>query len=297
MSVILSQTKRNAKIYFKDKGLFFMSLITPIILLVLFITFLADVYKDSFRACLPEGLEISDKVINAIAGGQVVSSLLAVSCVTVAFCSNLIMVADKVSGARRDILMSPIKKSSLAISYYLASAAATLIITLTATSLCFIYLAFVGWYLSACEAFLIIFDVILLTLFGVSLSSVVIVFLSTNGQASAVGSIVSSIYGFVCGAYMPMSSFPEWLQKVVMFLPGTYGTSLFRNHCLAGIYRELDSCGVGVEYVEALKDSVDCNIYFFGTKVEVWVMYLVLALFIAVCVGAYVLINILKKEK
>lgn len=296
MNTTILQTRRNVKVYFKDKGLFFMSLITPMILLVLFVTFLANVYKDSFISYFPSDFEVSDRLINGMVGGQIISSLLAVSCVTVAFCSNLIMVADKTTGARHDLLISPVKKSSLAISYYLASVVSTLIITLTATALCFIYLAAVGWFLSVGEAFLLLLDVVLLTLFGVSLSSVVNVFLSTDGQASAVGSIVSSAYGFICGAYMPIASFPEWLQKVVMFLPGTYGTSLIRNHALAGVYRELENLGCGTEYIEGLKTSVDCNIYFFDGKVEIWVMYLVLASFTAACIAAYVLINVLKKK-
>lgn len=44
--------KRNIKLFFKDKGLFFVSLITPIILLILFVTFLANVYEDSFRSAI-----------------------------------------------------------------------------------------------------------------------------------------------------------------------------------------------------------------------------------------------------
>ena len=40
--------KRNIKLFFKDKGVFFTSLITPLILLVLYVTFLGNVYKDSF---------------------------------------------------------------------------------------------------------------------------------------------------------------------------------------------------------------------------------------------------------
>ena len=36
--------QRNTKLYFKDKGMFFTSLITPVILLVLYATFLANVY-------------------------------------------------------------------------------------------------------------------------------------------------------------------------------------------------------------------------------------------------------------
>lgn len=87
--------KRNIKLFFKDKGMFFTSLITPVILLVLYATFLANVYRDSFVSNIPEMIKIGDSVIDATVGGQLVSSLLAVSCVTVAFCSNLLMVQDK----------------------------------------------------------------------------------------------------------------------------------------------------------------------------------------------------------
>ena len=39
--------RRNCKLFFKDKAMFFTSLITPMILLVLYATFLAKVYRDA----------------------------------------------------------------------------------------------------------------------------------------------------------------------------------------------------------------------------------------------------------
>ena len=56
--------KRNIKLFFKDKGMFFSSLITPLILLLLYATFLAKVYRDSFVASLPDGFVLTDSVIN-----------------------------------------------------------------------------------------------------------------------------------------------------------------------------------------------------------------------------------------
>ncbi len=47
--------KRNVNMFFKDKGTFFTSLITPIILLVLYATFLYNVYEDSFASAFPPG--------------------------------------------------------------------------------------------------------------------------------------------------------------------------------------------------------------------------------------------------
>jgi len=297
MNSIWMLTRRDAKVYFRDKGLFFTSLVTPLILLILFVTFLADVYKDSFTSGLPAGFAVPDGLPDAMAGAQACSSLLATSCVTVAFCANLVMISDKANGARKDLLMSPVKRSYLAISYFLASGIATLIVTFAATGLSFVYLAIVGWYLSVSEALLFILDVFLLTLFGVSLSAVVNSFLRTQAQASATGAIVSSAYGFLCGAYMPLSSSPEWLQNALMFLPGTYGTSLLRNNALAGIYRELEQASVPEEAISALRESVDCDLYFFGAKVEQPVMYVVLVSFIVLCTVLYLLLDALRKEE
>ena len=48
MKVVLTLIKRNIKLFFKDKGMFLTALITPAILLVLYATFLSNVYRDSF---------------------------------------------------------------------------------------------------------------------------------------------------------------------------------------------------------------------------------------------------------
>ena len=285
MKTFSSMTKRNVKLFFKDKAMFFTSLITPMILLVLYMTFLAKVYRDSFATAVPDGLELDAKLVNGMVGGEILSSILAVCCVTVAFCSNLLMVNDKVSGARKDLLISPTKKSTFALSYYIATLFSTLIISVVATVACFVYVACQGWYLSFVDVLLVFLDVFLLTMFGTALSSCVNVFLSTNGQASAVGTIVSAGYGFICGAYMPISSFGTGLQTVLGFLPGTYGTSLLRNHALAGVFREMAKQHYPADVIEKIKDSVDCNLYFFENKVSIGAMYGILIGSIVLFIG------------
>ena len=290
--------KRNTKLYFKDKAMFFTSLITPVILLVLYATFLRNVYVESFRSALDAaGVTVSEALINGCVGGQLVSSLLAVSCVTVAFCSNLLMIQDKVSGARHDLTVAPVKPGTLALGYYISTLVSSLTVNLAAAAVSMGYLAFTGWYLSAGDVLFILLDVVLLVLFGTALSSCVSFPLSTNGQGSAVGTVVSAGYGFVCGAYMPISSFSDGLQKVLSFLPGTYGTSLLRNHALRGVFEEMSSQGFPNEVVEAIRDSVDCNLYFFGNKVAQGPMYLILAAAIVLALGIYVGINILAQKK
>lgn len=291
MKIFFSLTARNIKLFLKDKGLFLVSMITPAILLVLYVTFLADVYRDSMPSDLPE------KLINGLVSGEVTSSMLSVICVTVAFCSNLIMVQDKLSGADKDFAVTPVKKSVLAISYYISTLTVTLLICFVAMSLCFIYMGCSGWYLSAGDVFLLISDIILLALFGTALSSVINCFVNTQGQASAVGTIVSAGYGFFCGAYMPIYSLGSGMQKFLGFLPGTYGTSLVRNHTLGGAIRAVEDLGAPQEVIKGIMDSTDCNLYFFGDEVSIAAKYLVLVLTIVVLIGLYILINYLQAKK
>lgn len=291
MNTISILIKRNIKLFFKDKAMFFTSMITPAILLVLYVTFLGNVYRDSFLSIMPEGFTVPEKLINGLVGGELISSLLAVSCVTVAFCSNMLMVQDKVTGVIKDLTVSPVKPATLSLAYYVANLVSTLIICYSACALSLIYVAVVGWYLTLSDVLLLILDVTLLVLFGNAFSSVINFFLSSQGQISAVGTVVSSGYGFICGAYMPISSFSSGLQKVIACLPGTYGTALCRSHAIGSALSKMQNYGVPNEVTEGIKDALDCNVYFFDKSVSVGVMYLILIAAIAVLLSVYVLLN------
>ncbi len=297
MKTAVILVKRNVKLFFKDKGMFFTALITPVILLVLYATFLGNVYRDSFIAGLPDTVQLSDRLLDGLVGGQLVSSILSVSCITVAFSANFLMVQDKANGALKDFTISPVRAEILSLSYYTATLLSTLTICFSAAALSLAYVAIVGWYMSFADVLLVLFDVLLLSLFGTALSSIINYFLSTQGQISAVGSIISAGYGFICGAYMPISSFSDGLQDVLLFLPGTYGTSLFRNHALRGALSEMRNEGVPDEAIEQLRNMLDCNLYFFDNKVSEPVMYLVLGLTVTALVAIYVLMNVLRKVK
>lgn len=294
--MLISMIKRNIKIFFKDKGMFFAALITPIILLVLYTTFLGSVYEDSIRSAFPEGFEISDGIIGAAVGGQLISSILAVCCITTAFSSNMLMVQDKVNGTRKDLTVTPVKSSVLALSYYIATMLSTLIIAFTALGAGLIYIHSLGWYLTFSDILHLAADTVLLVLFGTALSSIVNIFISTQGQISAVGTVVSAGYGFLCGAYMPISSFGEGLRKFLSFLPGTYGTSLLRNHAMGGAFNEIRK-SLPDELVDKIMEAFDCKLYFSENEVTSGNMYIYLTVSVIVLIIAYILINSIYERK
>lgn len=295
-ATFISLVKRNVTLFFKDKALFFTSLITPLILLVLYGTFLWNVYEESFLSAVQSfGGTIELKLVKGCVGGELLSSLLAVSCVTVSFCANMLMVQDKIGGAYRDFKMTPLKSSTLALSYYVATLLSTLLISLSALVAGLAFIAFKGWYLSFGDVAAIFLDVVLLTSFGTALSSFICYFLTSQGQISAVGTIVSSVYGFICGAYMPIAQFPVGLQKVLLFLPGTYGTSLLRTHCMGGAFREMAK--LFPQQIDGIRRGVDSILYFFGHRVGVFASYAVLVGAIVVLLAAYCIVVYLKNKQ
>ena len=304
--------RRNTALFFKDKGMLFTSLITPVILLVLYATFLGNVYRDAFLSGFEQiGFAVSDEmkhIIDGCVGGQLTSSLLAVSCITVSFCSNLLMVQDKVTGARADLTITPVSPSQLALGYYITTAAVTWGMCMFATAAGLGYIAAIGWYLSVADALWLVADVTLLVLFGTAMSSIVCYFLSSQGQISAVGSIVSSCYGFLCGVYMPISSFGEGLREVLSYLPFTYATSLLRNHAMRGSFSALEDYFASFDYpapakdallgaVDGMRSSTDCTVYFKGEAVSEGAMLAYLAGATVLLMAVYLLINLISQKR
>ncbi len=296
MKEITALVSRNRKLFFKDKGMLFSSMITPAILIVLYATFLANVYKDSFVSATKDMIDLSDKIINGTVAAQLAAALLAVSCVTVTFCVNLTMVQDRASGARKDFDVSPVSKTKIYIGYFLSTVLNSLMVNGTALALCLLYILKMGWYMSVSDVIFVIMDMIFLVLFGSTLSSIVSYPLKTQGQLSAVGTIVSAGYGFVCGAYMPISNFSSGLQKALSYLPGTYGTSLVKNHMLNGVYKEMADTGMPSEAVTVIRNTLDCNPVFRGHVVSVPQMYLIMAGSILVFGAAYLLIIMIRER-
>lgn len=296
MKTVFALVRRNRQLFFRDKGMLMSSLITPLILIVLYATFLANVYKDSFQSALPEFLEIEDKIINGTVAAQLTAALLAVSCITVTFCVNLTMVQDKAFGTRKDFNVSPVKKPVIYIGYFFATVLNSLMVNGLALVVCMGYMAKMGWYMTVTDVLWVILDMVLLVLFGAVLSSLVCYPLKTQGQMSAVGTIVSAGYGFICGAYMPISNFGEGLQKFLSFLPSTYGTSMLKNHMMRGVFEEMEDIGFPEEVVDGIATSLDCNPKFFDHVVTVNEMILVMAASVVVLGGLYILLTCTREK-
>jgi len=296
LSDLFFLVRRNIKMYFKDKSVFLISLITPAILLVLFVTFLKSVYTNLLINFIPQGAEVSSRLTDGFVAGWLVSSILATSCVTIAFCSNTIIISDKSSGAVNDILVAPVKRTVLSFSYLVSNLIVTLMVSLACLGLGFVYMAIVGWYLSLEDVTMILLNALLLTVFGSSFATLIEHFISSMGVGTALTTLVSSMYGFVCGAYMPISQFAEGIQNVLKFLPGTYGTIVFRYYFTRGAVEQLGAV-LPTEAMPELKSNFDTEIDFFGSRVSNGTCFAIVGAASLLLLTAFFLVVLVNEKK
>ena len=84
--------------------------------------------------------------------------------------------------------------------------------------------------------------------------------------------------------------------QALSYLPGTYGTSLVKNHMLNGVYKEMADTGLPSEAVTVIRNTLDCNPVFRGHVVGVSQMYLIMAGSIVVFGAAYLLIIMIRER-
>lgn len=263
MKIIVILTWRNIKIYFKDNSLLFSSFISPIILLFLYILFLYRIFHESFDTLIKSNNTL-EPIVDGICSGQVISSLLAVIVITIPFTIANVMVLDKSAGVTKDFFLTPVKKITLALSYFLATYISSLIICLTTMILGLVYIYKMGWYLTSSDILGLTVDTVLLTLLGTTLSVLINSFLSSMQQVSIWGTIIGAGYGFFCGAYMPIHSFPQGVQNITLFNPATYGTSNLRIHAMESAFNKLADKHVPKEAIKEMEEALDMIPNFFG---------------------------------
>lgn len=134
---------RGIKIFLADKMGVFFSLLAPIIILMLYLLFLGDIQIDALKAQL-EGIPYEEKTVSAIVDGWMIAGVMAVSCITVTFTSQNVLVKDRENGTLADFLAAPVKRGVIAASYMIFNIIVSAIICLAVLCLAFIYLAITG---------------------------------------------------------------------------------------------------------------------------------------------------------
>ena len=270
MKQILSLTKRNMTVFLRDKTGVFFSLLSPLLVLLLFILFLGDLQIDSVKGALEANgvlILFNANFPKAVAYNWLVAGVLGVSCITVSFSCLSVIISDREKGIENDFKASPISNVKVYISYILGVFLSTLLIMLIVSFAGLIFLAIGGYLNMKFSDYLILYGSIILGSFNAALFAYALTsFIKTTGAHGAFTGLICAVSGFLIGAYMPLSSFPKPIQYVCSLIPGSHSAGLARVSLLNNYMEEAGT--KSVEVANSLSDYFSMKINLFTNQID-----------------------------
>ena len=288
-------TRRNLIIYFKDVLAIFFSLLTSIIVFILYLLFLKGTFVDALSSTM-NGLEnlVSSTDVDMLANGILLTGILGTAMITVPYTCLQTIVKDRESGVDSDICATPLKRWKIVLSYFTASTLCSFIMTSLILTVGLVVLNFMGDLHLSVQSLLAAYGLMFLgSVSSTSLFMLAMLFFKSSSTSTAFFGILSAAAGFVIGAYIPLSQFSESVQGFCNLFPASHITSLIRNILLSGIANNIDSSIGGVDngaFISAVKDTFSFNAHAFGTDFSGMNSVLYVGIFALVCIAAMMVV-------
>lgn len=225
MEALFSLVKRNNKVFRRDKTQVFYSLLSVIIVIVLYAVFLQKSQVNAIEAVTKATPEVVTMVNDWIVAG-----LLSMIAVTTTLAAYGIAVRDLESKAQADFLTAPISRATIQFSYVLNAFFIGCIFSFTALIGCEIFLVSTGGELLSFGDFMKVVGLLFLSVLLASVFNLLLVLLANSQHSfSTLSTIVGTALGFLCGVYVPVGALPSFAQNIIMYFPISHTTLLLRN--------------------------------------------------------------------
>ena len=287
-------TKRNLLLYFKDVQSVIFSLLTYIIVFVLYLLFLKGTFLDAIEEAM-QGLEalVSDSDIEMLVSGILLVGIIGSALITVPYNCLSTIVKDRENRVDYDITATPLKRWQIILSYFTASTISAFITTSVILTAGLLLLSMMGNLHMSVSGLAAAYGITLLgAVSATAFFMIVVLFFQSSSASGAFFGMLSAAAGFVIGAYIPISQFSEGVQTFCNLFPASGITVLFRNALLNGLLEEVNRSLGGIDqgmFVESIKECFTFRASLFGNSLSqaqsVW--------YVAGCTAVCMLIMIL----
>jgi multidrug/hemolysin transport system permease protein len=293
MNHIIALTKRNVKLFLRDKASVFFSLLSTIILVALYFLFVGNLYSDGISGSFPELLNA--KQTDFLVFLQMIAGVLIINSLSVSLGAFATIAKDFEKRRTDGLLLTTATKKELMLGYFCGGLVVTIILNLFMWVVGF----FLIWVTTGYAVSFGTFLMAIVVLFVASLvSSGIMLLFTVIAKSSAAIGIISGVagtfFGFLCGIYMPYDTLGNGAKTVGSFLPFTHLTIWFKQTLLNDAYKIL---GIPTETAEVLTTgdffSAE-NIGLGGMNLPLFVMLILSTLF---AVGCFVLAWVLPQKK
>ncbi|MDD7266827.1 MAG: ABC transporter permease [Lachnospiraceae bacterium] len=295
MRAFIGFTKRNLRVFFSDRQTIFFSMLTPIIVLSLYLLFLSDNYTKSVEHSLQQVAATARRAdIKAFVNGILLTGILGTEIISIPFHTLTTMVHDRERRIDNDVLATPMKRGVVVLGYFIAAVAATVIMGSIVAAVGIGVMVGQGLPLPSLSMFGRLFLTLLLGAFSsTALFMLLLLLIKTEAAAGAISGIVSAVSGFVIGAYMPISAFGKGIQTVCNLFPATGITVLFRDILtMPAINRLADALPQArrTQFVEEMRAAFGYELQWGGHGIGRMGIVIFVSAGILLCLGLLVLI-------
>ena len=262
MRGILGLIKRNLLLFFKDWQSILFSLLTSIIVLVLYLLFL----KGTFVAAINKEMEpypglasvVTEKDIDMFANLLLLTGILGSAMISVPFSCITTLVRDRANKVDYDILATPLKRGQIIFAYFVSAVLSSTLLTGIILAIGLVGVGLQGdTHLNGIQ-FVKAFAVVALGSISASaIFMIIVLFFKTVSACEAFFGILSAASGFVIGAYIPISQFSNEIQTLCNLFPASQITIMLRNILLNGLLENINRSLAGTDqgmFVLSLKE-------------------------------------------
>ena len=261
MKGFMGLTKRNLLIFFKDWQSILFSVLTSIIVLVLYLLFLKGTFIDSINSSA-EALGdlkalLKEEDLEMYVNMTLLVGVLGSALITVPYNCLCTVVKDRENKIDLDVLATPVKRWQIILSYFLSAVISACIMTAAILTVGLIILGAGGnMSLDAadiCKAYLV---TILGAVSATAFFMVLVLWFKSSQASGAFFGMLSAGAGFVIGAYIPISQFSDPVQTVCNIFPASQVTILLRNTLLGTTLDSMNASLGGQDggaFVECIK--------------------------------------------
>ena len=252
MRGILGFIKRNLLLFFKDWQSILFSLLTSIIVLVLYLLFLKGTFVSAIQRAMEQypGLYsmVSQKDIDMFANLFLLSGILGSAMISVPFSCITVLVKDRANKVDYDILSTPLKREQIIFAYFVSAVLTSTLLTDIILAVGLIGIRMQGnMYLNASQVIKAFSVVALGSISASAIFMIIVLFFKTVSACEAFFGILSAASGFVIGAYIPISQFSNGVQTVCNLFPASQITIMLRNILLNGLLEHINTSLAGVD--------------------------------------------------
>lgn len=227
-------TKRNLKIYFRDLGAVFFSLLTMLLVILLMVFFLGDMNIENITellACYPGRDSVLDeKNAELLFFAWTGAGILSINAVTVTLAAYSGMIKDRASGRLNAIYTSSAGQFTIASSYVAAAWTASVIVCILTLLIVEIIGVWKGMEWFSAAQHLKLLAMIMINSFTYAAFMYLLSHVAkTEGAWSGVGTVIGTLVGFFGGIYIPIGGLSEIVGSVMKCTPVIYGSSMFRK--------------------------------------------------------------------